>query len=95
MRCVLVLAGCCLSLALVPAASAADPGDRAGADFFEKAIRPGLVQTRMQDELSASPYIQRRRTGAGPALVPPERAAESDPVEVSVAQELPRALDAA
>jgi NAD(P)-dependent dehydrogenase (short-subunit alcohol dehydrogenase family) len=41
------------------------------------AIRPGLVQTRMQDELSASPYVQRRRTGAGPALVPPERAAEA------------------
>jgi NAD(P)-dependent dehydrogenase (short-subunit alcohol dehydrogenase family) len=41
------------------------------------AIRPGLVQTRMQDELSASPYIQRRRTGAGPALVPPERAADA------------------
>jgi NAD(P)-dependent dehydrogenase (short-subunit alcohol dehydrogenase family) len=42
------------------------------------AIRPGLVQTRMQDELSASPYIQGRRgTGRGPALVPPERAAEA------------------
>src|SRR5215218_8900425 len=41
------------------------------------AIRPGLVQTRMQDELSASPYVQRRRTGTGPALVPPERAAEA------------------
>lgn len=41
------------------------------------AIRPGLVQTRMQDELSASPYVQRRRTGAGPTLVPPERAAEA------------------
>jgi len=41
------------------------------------AIRPGLVQTRMQDELSASQYIQRRRTGSGPALVPPERAAEA------------------
>jgi NAD(P)-dependent dehydrogenase (short-subunit alcohol dehydrogenase family) len=41
------------------------------------AIRPGLVQTRMQDELSASPYIQRRRTGSGQALVPPERAAEA------------------
>ena len=43
------------------------------------AIRPGLVQTRMQDELSASPYIQRRRTsgGSGPALVPAERAAEA------------------
>jgi NAD(P)-dependent dehydrogenase (short-subunit alcohol dehydrogenase family) len=41
------------------------------------AIRPGLVQTRMQDELSASPYVQRRRTGQPPALVPPERAAEA------------------
>jgi NAD(P)-dependent dehydrogenase (short-subunit alcohol dehydrogenase family) len=43
------------------------------------AIRPGLVQTRMQDELSASPYIQRRRTsgGSGTALVPAERAAEA------------------
>jgi NAD(P)-dependent dehydrogenase (short-subunit alcohol dehydrogenase family) len=41
------------------------------------AIRPGLVQTRMQDELSASPYVQRRRTGQGPALVPAERAAEA------------------
>lgn len=41
------------------------------------AIRPGLVQTRMQDELSASPYVQRRRTGTGPALVPPERAADA------------------
>jgi NAD(P)-dependent dehydrogenase (short-subunit alcohol dehydrogenase family) len=40
------------------------------------AIRPGLVQTRMQDELTASPYVQRRRAGA-PALVPPERAAEA------------------
>jgi NAD(P)-dependent dehydrogenase (short-subunit alcohol dehydrogenase family) len=47
------------------------------------AIRPGLVQTRMQDELSASPYIQRRRStgttagGSGPALVPAEKAAEA------------------
>ena len=41
------------------------------------AIRPGLVQTRMQDELTASPYLQRRRGGPGPALVPPERAAEA------------------
>jgi NAD(P)-dependent dehydrogenase (short-subunit alcohol dehydrogenase family) len=41
------------------------------------AIRPGLVQTRMQAELSASPYIQRRKTGSGPALVPPERAAKA------------------
>jgi len=47
------------------------------------AIRPGLVQTRMQDELSASPFIQARRAGqtrqTGPAqtLVPPERAAEA------------------
>jgi 3-oxoacyl-[acyl-carrier protein] reductase len=41
------------------------------------AIRPGLVQTQMQDELSASPYVQRRRTGTGPALVPAEKAAEA------------------
>jgi NAD(P)-dependent dehydrogenase (short-subunit alcohol dehydrogenase family) len=41
------------------------------------AIRPGLVQTRMQDELTASPYLQRRRGGQAPALVPPERAAEA------------------
>ncbi len=41
------------------------------------AIRPGLVQTRMQDELSASPYVQRRRADQGPALVPAERAAEA------------------
>jgi NAD(P)-dependent dehydrogenase (short-subunit alcohol dehydrogenase family) len=41
------------------------------------AIRPGLVQTRMQDELTASPYLQRRRAGQGPALVPAERAAEA------------------
>jgi NAD(P)-dependent dehydrogenase (short-subunit alcohol dehydrogenase family) len=41
------------------------------------AIRPGLVQTRMQEELSGSPYIQGRRTGRAPALVPPERAAEA------------------
>ena len=41
------------------------------------AIRPGLVQTRMQDELTASPYLQRRRGGQAPALVPAERAAEA------------------
>jgi NAD(P)-dependent dehydrogenase (short-subunit alcohol dehydrogenase family) len=41
------------------------------------AIRPGLVQTRMHDELTASPYLQRRRGGQAPALVPPERAAEA------------------
>ena len=41
------------------------------------AIRPGLVQTRMQDELMASSYLQRRRGGQAPALVPAERAAEA------------------
>jgi NAD(P)-dependent dehydrogenase (short-subunit alcohol dehydrogenase family) len=41
------------------------------------AIRPGMVQTRMQDELMASPYVQRRRGPQGPALVPAERAAEA------------------
>jgi NAD(P)-dependent dehydrogenase (short-subunit alcohol dehydrogenase family) len=41
------------------------------------AIRPGLVQTRMQDELTAAPYLQRRRGGQAPALVPAERAAEA------------------
>ena len=41
------------------------------------AIRPGLVQTRMQDELMASPYVQRRRGGQPPALVPAERAADA------------------
>lgn len=41
------------------------------------AIRPGLVQTRMQDELTASPYVQRRRGPQAPALVPAERAAEA------------------
>ena len=41
------------------------------------AIRPGLVQTRMQDELMASPYVQRRRGPQAPALVPPEQAAEA------------------
>jgi NAD(P)-dependent dehydrogenase (short-subunit alcohol dehydrogenase family) len=41
------------------------------------AIRPGLVLTRMQEELMASPYIQRRRPGTAQALVPPERAAEA------------------
>jgi NAD(P)-dependent dehydrogenase (short-subunit alcohol dehydrogenase family) len=41
------------------------------------AIRPGLVQTRMQDELTASPYLQRRRSGQAPALVPAERAADA------------------
>lgn len=41
------------------------------------AIRPGLVQTRMQDELMASPYVQRRRGPQAPALVPAERAAEA------------------
>jgi NAD(P)-dependent dehydrogenase (short-subunit alcohol dehydrogenase family) len=40
------------------------------------AIRPGMVQTRMQDELMASPYVQRRR-GGPPALVPAERAADA------------------
>ena len=40
------------------------------------AIRPGMVQTRMQDELMASPYVQRRR-GGPPVLVPAERAAEA------------------
>jgi NAD(P)-dependent dehydrogenase (short-subunit alcohol dehydrogenase family) len=45
------------------------------------AIRPGLVQTRMHDELRASPYLQARRTGQASGqvsgLVPPERAAEA------------------
>jgi NAD(P)-dependent dehydrogenase (short-subunit alcohol dehydrogenase family) len=41
------------------------------------AIRPGLVQTRMQDELQASPYVRARRGPGGQALVPPERAAEA------------------
>jgi NAD(P)-dependent dehydrogenase (short-subunit alcohol dehydrogenase family) len=41
------------------------------------AIRPGMVQTRMQDELMASPYVQRRRGPQGPVLVPAERAAEA------------------
>lgn len=41
------------------------------------AIRPGLVQTRMQDALMASPYVQRRRGSQAPALVPAERAAEA------------------
>jgi NAD(P)-dependent dehydrogenase (short-subunit alcohol dehydrogenase family) len=41
------------------------------------AIRPGLVQTRMQDELMASPYVQRRRGPQAPALVPAARAAEA------------------
>jgi len=41
------------------------------------AVRPGLVQTRMQAELMASSYLQRRRGGQAPALVPPERAAEA------------------
>ena len=41
------------------------------------AIRPGLVQTRMQDELSASPYLQRWRGGEAPPRVPAERAAEA------------------
>jgi NAD(P)-dependent dehydrogenase (short-subunit alcohol dehydrogenase family) len=41
------------------------------------AIRPGLVQTRMQAELQASPHLQRRRSGQAPALVPAERAAEA------------------
>ncbi|MFN8633825.1 MAG: SDR family oxidoreductase [Chloroflexota bacterium] len=41
------------------------------------AIRPGLVLTRMQEELMASPYLQRRRASQGQSLVPPERAAEA------------------
>jgi NAD(P)-dependent dehydrogenase (short-subunit alcohol dehydrogenase family) len=48
------------------------------------AIRPGLVQTRMQAELQASPYIQARRASqaspapaAGQTLVPPEQAADA------------------
>jgi NAD(P)-dependent dehydrogenase (short-subunit alcohol dehydrogenase family) len=41
------------------------------------AIRPGLVQTRMQAELTASPYLQRRRSGQAPALVPARRAADA------------------
>jgi NAD(P)-dependent dehydrogenase (short-subunit alcohol dehydrogenase family) len=40
------------------------------------AVRPGLVQTAMQEQLAASSYLQRRRTGRAPELVPPERAAE-------------------
>jgi NAD(P)-dependent dehydrogenase (short-subunit alcohol dehydrogenase family) len=41
------------------------------------AIRPGLVQTRMHDELTASPYIQRRRGVQPPSLVPAEKAADA------------------
>ena len=36
-----------------------------------------MVQTRMQDELMASPYVQRRRGPRGPTLVPAERAADA------------------
>lgn len=41
------------------------------------AIRPGLVQTRMQDELSASPYLRQRRGGQPPSLVPAKQAADA------------------
>jgi NAD(P)-dependent dehydrogenase (short-subunit alcohol dehydrogenase family) len=40
-------------------------------------VRPGLVQTRMQDELMASPYLQQRRGGQPPDLVSAERAADA------------------
>lgn len=41
------------------------------------AMRPGLVQTTMQEQLSASPYLQARRGSVGPALIPPDRAADA------------------
>src|SRR5262249_35752679 len=41
------------------------------------ALRPGIVQTAMQVHLAASPHLQRRRTGAGPQVIPPDRAAEA------------------
>jgi NAD(P)-dependent dehydrogenase (short-subunit alcohol dehydrogenase family) len=41
------------------------------------ALRPGLVQTTMQEHLAASPHLQRRRSGTGPAMIPPDRAAEA------------------
>jgi 3-oxoacyl-[acyl-carrier protein] reductase len=41
------------------------------------AVRPGMVQTRMQEALTASPYIQRQRGGRAPELVPAELAAEA------------------
>jgi NAD(P)-dependent dehydrogenase (short-subunit alcohol dehydrogenase family) len=41
------------------------------------AVRPGLVQTRMQEELMASPYVQRRRDPQAGTLVLAERAAEA------------------
>jgi len=39
------------------------------------ALRPGIVQTRMQEHLWASPHLQRQRAGQMPRLVSPERAA--------------------
>ena len=41
------------------------------------AIRPGLVQTRMQDELTALAVPSASAWRPGAALVPPERAAEA------------------
>lgn len=44
------------------------------------ALRPGTVQTTMQEHLAASPHLQHLRAGHGPALpahVPAERAAEA------------------
>jgi NAD(P)-dependent dehydrogenase (short-subunit alcohol dehydrogenase family) len=41
------------------------------------ALRPGIVQTRMQEHLGASPHLQRRRTGPGPEMISPDRAAEA------------------
>jgi NAD(P)-dependent dehydrogenase (short-subunit alcohol dehydrogenase family) len=41
------------------------------------AMRPGLVQTTMQEQLSASPHLQCRRAGPGPALISADRAADA------------------
>ncbi|MCC6173938.1 MAG: SDR family oxidoreductase [Chloroflexi bacterium] len=41
------------------------------------AVRPGMVQTAMQDQLSASSDIRRLRGGRTPALVPASRAADA------------------
>jgi NAD(P)-dependent dehydrogenase (short-subunit alcohol dehydrogenase family) len=41
------------------------------------ALRPGMVQTDMQRQLAASPYLRSRRAGQAHELVPPELAAEA------------------
>jgi NAD(P)-dependent dehydrogenase (short-subunit alcohol dehydrogenase family) len=41
------------------------------------AMRPGIVQTAMQEHLAASPHLQRQRGDPGPAMISADRAAEA------------------